>query len=86
MVSKYATCTAPLLHHGEFFVSHHSGAAPEPSASTTPKRTGLRRATSHVGDADDAGVFEVVVAPDDSGGAGVTKDFHVKVEMRNRLL
>jgi hypothetical protein len=39
----------------------------------------LVRATQSVGSAADDGYFEFVVEPDDSGGAGVEKDFVVKV-------
>jgi hypothetical protein len=42
------------------------GVAPEPSDAVTPKRTGLRSATSSVNGGSSDGVIEVVVKPDDS--------------------
>jgi hypothetical protein len=70
---------APASVFAEFNVHHNSGAAPEPSAAVTPRRLGLVRATQSVGSAADDGYFEFAVEPDDSGGAGVEKDFVVKV-------
>lgn len=68
----------PATLAAEFLVAHHGGNAPEPSASATPPRTGLRRATAEVGGGTD-GALEVTVTPDDSGGAAATKDFVVRV-------
>ena len=68
----------PATLAAEFFVAHHGGDAPEPSATASPPRTGLRRATAEVGGGSD-GALEVTVTPDDSGGATATKNFAVRV-------
>jgi hypothetical protein len=68
----------PATLSAELLLQHHSGAAPEVDDAKTPPRTGLTRASARVGDGGD-GALEIVVVPDNSSGAGVTKNFAVKV-------
>jgi len=69
---------APATLDAELHIGHHDGAAPEASASTTPPRNGVRRASAVFGASADS-ALEIVVTPDDSGGASATKDFVVSV-------
>ena len=68
----------PATLVAELLVGHHSGAAPEPSANTTPPRTGMVRATRTKGSAADGGL-DLVVVPDDSNGVAATKDFAIRL-------
>lgn len=78
-VEGYWTGSLPATLHAEFLIGHHNGAAPEPSDAVTPKRTGMRSAKASVQGGSGDGVLEVVVTPDNSAGAAVTKDFAIKV-------
>jgi len=68
----------PATLSAELHIAHHDGAAPEPDASATPPRAGVRRASAEFGDSTDS-AFEILVTPDDSGGAAATKDFVITV-------
>lgn len=70
---------SPATLSAEFIIGHNNGAAPEPSDAVSPRRTGLRSATSSVNGGASDGVFEIVVKADDSAGASATKDFAIKV-------
>ena len=69
---------APATMDAELHIGHHDGAAPEASASATPPRNGVRRASAVFSDSDDS-ALEIVVTPDDSGGVSATKDFVIAV-------
>ena len=69
---------APATMDAELHIGHHDGAAPEASASATPPRNGVRRASAVFSASDDS-ALEIVVTPDDSGGVSATKDFVIAV-------
>lgn len=69
---------APAALFAELAIGHFSGNAPEPDPTLTPPRTGVTRANFMKGDAV-AGTLELLVTPDDSGGAGVSKDFVISL-------
>ena len=69
---------SPATMDAELHIGHHDGAAPEASASATPPRNGVRRASAVFSASDDS-ALEIVVTPDDSGGVSATKDFVIAV-------
>ena len=69
----------PASFRAELFIAHHGGAAPEPSDQTVPRRTGVTRARAEFPAGKTDSGFAVATVPDDSGGAGATKDFAIKV-------
>ena len=69
---------APATLDAEIHVAHNDGAAPEPNASATPPRNGVRRASAVFGDSTDSSL-EILVTPDDSGGVTATKNFVITV-------
>ena len=68
--SKPATLSA------ELHIAHHDGAARPGQRDAAAQRA--RRASAEFGDSTDS-AFEILVTPDDSGGAAATKDFVITV-------